>query len=130
MGQALLAVHDYGNPTHQNITETSVSWHRVEVEKKCKIIDFKRDGLSMFEGYGLSTTVYRCDTPPPPPVVKDIFTIKNDVTARLLIVSISFKALTDSKKGGLDPAVINNACLLYTSPSPRDAHESRMPSSA
>ena len=25
---------------------------------------------------------------------------------------------------------VNNACLLYTSPSPRDAHESRMPSSA
>ena len=24
----------------------------------------------------------------------------------------------------------HNACLLYTSPSPRDAHESRMPSSA
>ena len=24
----------------------------------------------------------------------------------------------------------NNSCLLYTSPSPRDAHESRMPSSA
>ena len=24
----------------------------------------------------------------------------------------------------------NNICLLYTSPSPRDAHESRMPSSA
>ena len=23
-----------------------------------------------------------------------------------------------------------NSCLLYTSPSPRDAHESRMPSSA
>ena len=26
--------------------------------------------------------------------------------------------------------VMNNNCLLYTSPSPRDAHESRMPSSA
>ena len=26
--------------------------------------------------------------------------------------------------------VDDNACLLYTSPSPRDAHESRMPSSA
>ena len=26
--------------------------------------------------------------------------------------------------------VYNLACLLYTSPSPRDAHESRMPSSA
>ena len=25
---------------------------------------------------------------------------------------------------------VHNACLLYTSPSPRDAHESRMPSSA
>ena len=25
---------------------------------------------------------------------------------------------------------ISSACLLYTSPSPRDAHESRMPSSA
>ena len=24
----------------------------------------------------------------------------------------------------------NKSCLLYTSPSPRDAHESRMPSSA
>ena len=27
-------------------------------------------------------------------------------------------------------AVKNMSCLLYTSPSPRDAHESRMPSSA
>ena len=27
-------------------------------------------------------------------------------------------------------AIANQICLLYTSPSPRDAHESRMPSSA
>ena len=27
-------------------------------------------------------------------------------------------------------SVVSTACLLYTSPSPRDAHESRMPSSA
>ena len=27
-------------------------------------------------------------------------------------------------------AQLARACLLYTSPSPRDAHESRMPSSA
>ena len=26
--------------------------------------------------------------------------------------------------------ILNSICLLYTSPSPRDAHESRMPSSA
>ena len=29
-----------------------------------------------------------------------------------------------------DPLIQSLACLLYTSPSPRDAHESRMPSSA
>ena len=26
--------------------------------------------------------------------------------------------------------IVSSVCLLYTSPSPRDAHESRMPSSA
>ena len=31
---------------------------------------------------------------------------------------------------GVHGQTINNVCLLYTSPSPRDAHESRMPSSA
>ena len=34
-------------------------------------------------------------------------------------------ALTAAESGNVD-----YACLLYTSPSPRDAHESRMPSSA
>ena len=29
-----------------------------------------------------------------------------------------------------DQSIFYNSCLLYTSPSPRDAHESRMPSSA
>ena len=32
--------------------------------------------------------------------------------------------------GGSSLNIYNNTCLLYTSPSPRDAHESRMPSSA
>ena len=36
----------------------------------------------------------------------------------------SLKSATDAKTAQ------NTACLLYTSPSPRDAHESRMPSSA
>ena len=35
----------------------------------------------------------------------------------------------DEKHPGVN-FLINNTCLLYTSPSPRDAHESRMPSSA
>ena len=34
---------------------------------------------------------------------------------------------TRSKSGLFD---VSHICLLYTSPSPRDAHESRMPSSA
>ena len=34
------------------------------------------------------------------------------------------------QKNTLTPDYINKSCLLYTSPSPRDAHESRMPSSA
>ena len=33
-----------------------------------------------------------------------------------------------AEKAGFDMIISN--CLLYTSPSPRDAHESRMPSSA
>ena len=37
---------------------------------------------------------------------------------------------TYNKSIKLDNENINNNCLLYTSPSPRDAHESRMPSSA
>ena len=43
-------------------------------------------------------------------------------------VIIKFKS-----KAAYKPAVFDskgNICLLYTSPSPRDAHESRMPSSA
>ena len=33
-------------------------------------------------------------------------------------------------KGALHRVELEKDCLLYTSPSPRDAHESRMPSSA
>ena len=40
-----------------------------------------------------------------------------------------FKNKNISIFGGGDSA-LDWACLLYTSPSPRDAHESRMPSSA
>ena len=32
--------------------------------------------------------------------------------------------------GNMEAFYCGNLCLLYTSPSPRDAHESRMPSSA
>mgnify|MGYP003685569685 CR=1 FL=1 len=37
---------------------------------------------------------------------------------------------TEANKTGISLKSLFNSCLLYTSPSPRDAHESRMPSSA
>ena len=36
----------------------------------------------------------------------------------------------EPKKEPTEAMLLGSACLLYTSPSPRDAHESRMPSSA
>ena len=41
-----------------------------------------------------------------------------------------FRALQEDPLGGLSEAVRERACLLYTSPSPRDKRQSRMPSSA
>ena len=55
----------------------------------------------------------------------------------LFLIAIMFMNPV-AKKGIIDPKAEyiitigwpDNNCLLYTSPSPRDAHESRMPSSA
>ena len=41
---------------------------------------------------------------------------------------IIFDGFLEAKNNGISGG--DPACLLYTSPSPRDAHESRMPSSA
>ena len=49
----------------------------------------------------------------------------------LLLAVFTFSCETAPKEVELGPAPGYLAtCLLYTSPSPRDAHESRMPSSA
>ena len=42
----------------------------------------------------------------------------------------NFDKLIDSKNADMQNINYVGGCLLYTSPSPRDAHESRMPSSA
>ena len=50
-----------------------------------------------------------------------------------ILTSSAEKFIKDSKFGAsiyFLGTVRNINCLLYTSPSPRDAHESRMPSSA
>ena len=54
--------------------------------------------------------------------------------SRIQEAGIIKKLLPDLKTEVIDVGLIQkmtaNGCLLYTSPSPRDAHESRMPSSA
>ena len=45
-------------------------------------------------------------------------------------ISIIIGAICSSVAGFIGMYAATKACLLYTSPSPRDAHESRMPSSA
>ena len=65
----------------------------------------------------------------------------NNTVSYTFTEAVSFKSVTASASGAsltvediLQPrsgiSVYPNPCLLYTSPSPRDAHESRMPSSA
>ena len=51
-----------------------------------------------------------------------------------MVVNSNFIAGTKVTEIGASAVTVDrtstNTCLLYTSPSPRDAHESRMPSSA
>ena len=48
----------------------------------------------------------------------------------LLIAVLLSAQSTDKKVNEITPNLFNKACLLYTSSSPRDVEESRMPSSA
>ena len=50
--------------------------------------------------------------------------------AMVRVDGVVFFQVVDAAKAAYEVNNLNNACLLYTSPSPRDAHESRMPSSA
>ena len=47
-------------------------------------------------------------------------------------IHANFGSLYLDREKGIDPRVyaLSDVCLLYTSPSPRDVEESRMPSSA
>ena len=55
----------------------------------------------------------------------DLWTVKFAGSADAL-----WAELVAAEKEGRGTIIFNWTCLLYTSPSPRDAHESRMPSSA
>ena len=49
------------------------------------------------------------------------------ITFKMAVVSVSSTGIVLT---GFGNAIYNSACLLYTSPSPRDPKTSRMPSSA
>ena len=53
--------------------------------------------------------------------------VKDQLERNIPNLEVSIEAMATQGDKILDVAL---ACLLYTSPSPRDAHESRMPSSA
>ena len=66
------------------------------------------------------------NTPDPWAIPYQKFDTKNECIAYVNdIKNHGTLAIEVIAKGGF-----NDSCLLYTSPSPRDAHESRMPSSA
>lgn len=92
MGQALLAVHDYGNFNQQNITAVNDLWHRVEVESECKIIDFRQDGFTTKQPDGITTTVLRHKTPMQTARVLDLFNIKSGSKERYFLISSIYRS--------------------------------------
>ena len=60
-----------------------------------------------------------------------VATLKNDILSGLTVaLALVPEAVAFAFVAGVDPLVGLYACLLYTSPSPRDRSLSRMPSSA
>ena len=53
-----------------------------------------------------------------------------EIVKKLSTISDQVNLLSRKSKQGLGSAYRDGFCLLYTSPSPRDAHKSRIPSSA
>ena len=57
--------------------------------------------------------------------------IKMKKTYNIIFLALSFVLASVTLKAQIQGTVTdNNGCLLYTSPSPRDKRQSRMPSSA
>ena len=63
-------------------------------------------------------------------LVNQDYQIRDFLSQQLPKAAVSRIDIERRDKGGTLTVDIHTACLLYTSPSPRDAHESRMPSSA
>ena len=53
-----------------------------------------------------------------------------NLTGAMLASKMAVKLMRENPNGATGSIILNSSCLLYTSPSPRDATLSRMPSSA
>ena len=64
--------------------------------------------------------------------VDEMIEMRNEKIAILMIVLMLLSGCTGSDSGGGSDVQdeVDGSCLLYTSPSPRDKRQSRMPSSA
>ena len=63
-------------------------------------------------------------------LLSEEFSLDTGIEVRAVAVGTG-TAIANARKGDGDVLIVHSkVCLLYTSPSPRDAHESRMPSSA
>ena len=98
----------------------------------------KRAALKQLQDQGLaslSLTAAPAEPEEPPEAPPPEYALE-DINAALGDRSSAFPALADEVERRLGKKLTANdlkvlyTCLLYTSPSPRDAHESRMPSSA
>ena len=56
--------------------------------------------------------------------------LKEELNSSSSVIVAHYSGITVDEAEQLRKDMRDNGCLLYTSPSPRDAHESRMPSSA
>ena len=79
-----------------------------------KCVFFDRDGV-LIKNYGY---VYKN---------KNLKWLKGSREAIKFLNQLNIKVIVITNQSGIARGYF---CLLYTSPSPRDAHESRMPSSA
>ena len=87
-----------------------------------EILDGLKEIKAHKNGNGKKLVTRKLKDPSSAKVIRDKLELSQDAFASLMGVSI--RTVQDWEQGRREP------CLLYTSPSPRDKRQSRMPSSA
>ena len=125
IGAAEISDVDAIHPGYGFLSENA---HFAEVCENCNIrfIGPKSDAMNALEDKALSRELARKAGVPIPPGSKDVVETEQEAlkTAKEIGYPVMIKAVAGGGGRGM------RTCLLYTSPSPRDATLSRMPSSA